>query len=46
MRVEEVHTAVEALLGEAVSKDSVSLCLSTGVHRKEPLFARLRGDGT
>ena len=41
MRVAQVHVAVEALLGEAVSKDSVSWCLSTGVHGKEPLFARV-----
>ncbi len=38
MRVAQVHAAVEALLGEAVSKDSVSWCLSVGARRKERLF--------
>jgi hypothetical protein len=41
MRVAQVHAAVEALLGETVSKDSVSWCLSAGVHRKERLFVRV-----
>jgi hypothetical protein len=41
MRVAQVHAAVEALLGEAVSKDSVSWCLSTGVRRQERLFVRV-----
>ena len=41
MRVVQVHAAVEVLLGEAVSKDSVNWCLSTGVHRKEQLFVRV-----
>ena len=41
MRVAQVHAAVEALLGEAVSKDSVSWCLSAGAHRKERLFVRI-----
>jgi hypothetical protein len=41
MRVAQVHAAVEALLGEAVSKDSVSWCLSTGINRKDQLFVRV-----
>jgi hypothetical protein len=41
MRVAQVHAAVEALLGETVSKDSVSWCLSAGVHRKGRLFIRV-----
>ncbi len=41
MRVAQVHAAVEALFGEAGSKNSVSWCLSTGVHGKEPLLARV-----
>ena len=41
MRVMHVHAAVEALLGEAVSKDSVSWCLSAGAHGKEQLFVRI-----
>jgi hypothetical protein len=41
MRVAQVHAAVEALLGEAVSKDSVSWCLSAGAQRKERLFLRI-----
>ena len=41
LRVAQVHAAVEALLGEAVSKDSVNWCLSAGVHRKERLFVRV-----
>jgi hypothetical protein len=41
MRVAQVHAAVEALLGEAVSKDSVSWCLSAGAHKKERLFVRI-----
>lgn len=41
MRVAQVHAAVEALFGETVSKDSVSWCLSAGVHRKERLFVRV-----
>jgi hypothetical protein len=41
MRVAQVHAEVEALLGEAVSKDSVSWCLSAGAHKKERLFVRI-----
>jgi hypothetical protein len=41
MRVAQVHAAGEALLGEAVSKDSVSWCLSAGAHRKERQFVRI-----
>jgi hypothetical protein len=38
MGVSEAQTAVEALLGHPVSKDSVSSCLSTGARDAEPSF--------
>ena len=41
MRATRVHSAVEKLLGESVSKDSVDSCLSAGVRRKEPRFERV-----
>jgi hypothetical protein len=44
MRVAQVHAAVEALLGAAVSKDSVSWCLSVGVRRKGRRFVRVARD--
>jgi Helix-turn-helix domain len=46
MRVAQVHAAVEALLGEAMSEDSVSWCLSVGVHSKDRLFVRVARGGT
>lgn len=41
MRGAEVWTAVVALLGHPVSKDSVSWCLSTGARGEEPRFERV-----
>jgi hypothetical protein len=41
MRLAEVRTAVDALLGHPVSKDSINWCLSTGVRGKEPRFERV-----
>jgi hypothetical protein len=41
MRRQQVHAAVEQLLGQAVSKDSVDWCLSSGVRRKTPQFERI-----
>lgn len=41
MRVAHVHATIEKLLGQTVSKDSVSWCLSTGVRGKEPQFERV-----
>jgi hypothetical protein len=41
MRVAHVHATIEKLLGQTVSKDSVSWCLSTGVLGKEPRFERV-----
>ncbi len=45
MRVAQVHAAVEALLGEAVSKDSVSWCLSAGARRRSGCSSGLHGGG-
>jgi hypothetical protein len=41
MRLTHVHAAVERSLGLAVSKYSVSWCLSSGVRGKEPRFERV-----
>jgi site-specific DNA recombinase len=41
MRLTHVHVAVEKLLDQTVSKDSVGWCLSTGVRGKEPRFERV-----
>lgn len=41
MRAAHVHTAVEALLGEPVSSDSVSWVLSSDVRGPSPLFVRV-----
>ncbi len=41
MRLPEVRTAVDALLGRPVSKDSISWCLSTGARGAEPRFERV-----
>lgn len=41
MCLAEVRTAVDALLGHPVSKDSVSWCLSTGARGDEPRFVRV-----
>lgn len=41
MRMAEVRTAVDALLGRPVSKDSINWCLSTGARGKEPRFERV-----
>ncbi len=40
MRATDVHAAVEALLGEPVSSDSVSWVLSSDVRGPAPLFVR------
>lgn len=39
--VGETHRAVERLLGYAVSRDSVSSCLSTGARAVPPRFERV-----
>lgn len=41
MRLTHVHAAVETLLDQTVSKDSVGWCLSTGARGKEPRFERV-----
>jgi hypothetical protein len=41
MHLPEVRTAVDALLGRSVSKDSINCCLSTGARGKEPRFERV-----
>lgn len=41
MSVAEVHGAVEERLGQPVSKDSVSCCLSTGARGAGPRFERM-----
>jgi hypothetical protein len=41
MRATHVHAAVERLLGQSVSKDSVDSCLSKGVRGKAPRFERI-----
>jgi hypothetical protein len=41
MDVCEAQTAVEALLGHGVSRDSVNSCLSTGACRVQPCFRRV-----
>jgi hypothetical protein len=41
MRRQQIHAAVEQLLGQPVSKDSVDWCLSSGARRKEPRFERV-----
>lgn len=41
MRLAEVQTAVDALLGQPVSKDSINSCLFRGVRGKKPLFGRV-----
>ncbi len=40
MCLAEVRTAVDALFGQSVSKDSINWCLSTGARGKEPRFER------
>jgi hypothetical protein len=41
MHRQQVHAAVECLLGQPVSKDSVDSCLSGGARRKKPQFERV-----
>jgi hypothetical protein len=41
MHLAEVQMAVEDLIGQSVSRDSVNWCLSTGVRGKEPRFERV-----
>ena len=41
MRVQDIHAAVERLLGMRVSKDSVNSCLSTGSRGKDARFERV-----
>jgi hypothetical protein len=41
MHWQQVHAAVEQLVGQPVSKDSVDWCLSSGARRKEPRFERV-----
>ncbi len=41
MRLSEVRTAVDVLLGRPVSKDSINWCLATGARAKEPRFERV-----
>jgi hypothetical protein len=41
MGVCEAQTAVEALLGHSVSRDSVNSCLSTGARGVQPCFRRV-----
>ena len=41
MGVCEAQTAVEALLGHGVSRDSVNSCLSTGARGARPRFRRV-----
>jgi hypothetical protein len=41
MRFTQVHAAVEALLGEPVSSDSVGWVLSSDVGGPAPLFVRV-----
>jgi len=41
MRLSEVRTAVETLLGQPVSKESVSSCLRKGACGDEPRFKRV-----
>ena len=40
MRLAAIHTAVEALLGQVVSKESVGWCLRTGCRGDKPRFER------
>jgi hypothetical protein len=40
-RAADIHLAVERLLGRAVSKESVSCCLRTGIRGAEPRFERV-----
>jgi hypothetical protein len=39
--VSEAQTAVEALLGHSVSRDSVNSCLSTGARGGKPYLRRI-----
>jgi hypothetical protein len=41
LRRADVQAAVEELLGQSVSQDSVSWCLSAGARGKEPRFERI-----
>jgi hypothetical protein len=41
MGLAEVQTAVDALLGQPVSKDSINSCLSTGSRGDKPRFERV-----
>lgn len=41
MRLTHVHAAVEQLLSQSVSKDSVGWCLSSGARAKKPRFERV-----
>jgi hypothetical protein len=41
MRGVDIHRAVERLLGQSVSRHSVSWCLLSGVRAKEPRFERV-----
>jgi len=41
MRLAEVRTAVDALLEQPVSKDSINSCLSMGARGNEPRFERV-----
>ena len=42
MRLSEIHSAVEALLGQSVSIESVSWSLRVGCQRERPRFERER----
>jgi hypothetical protein len=41
MRSTHVRAAVESLLGQSVTKDSVDSCLSKGARAKQPRFERV-----
>lgn len=41
MTVADVQAAVEKLLGQSVSKDSINWCLSTGSRGSRPQFERV-----
>lgn len=44
MGVREAQTAVEALLGHSVSRDSVNSCPSTGARAREPYLRHIARD--
>jgi hypothetical protein len=41
MRLAEVQAAVEVLVGQSVSRNSIKWCLSTGARDKKPRFERV-----